>query len=198
MLSFIALFNGHHPGTIASARATRSLARVVSQRVGITKATEAIYLSASSCFEPACFLLRVRCKGAHWGSSYAAEASAAGRISSLQAISGVWHSCATISPANARKLRLGLGARPARDPLMPALDVLHGVGNREAAKVCIQIERYLGGDIGDGVAIAGEELALGEDRVEPFQAFQRMLALRPAKFRELGYAILEKWTRMLQ
>src|ERR1700730_14749334 len=94
-------------------------------------------------------------------------------------------------------MRLRLRAGPARYRLVPALDVLDVTGNLEAAKGGADVNCDLGGDIRDGVPLAGDEWALCEYRVEPFEPLDRMLALDTAVFGKLLEAILEEWMRVL-
>src|SRR5260370_30325508 len=94
-------------------------------------------------------------------------------------------------------MRLCLRAGPARHRVVPALDVLDVVGNLEGAHRGADVDSALGGDMGDGVALTGDEWALREDRVEPFEPFDRVLALDAAEFRKLLEAILEEWMSVL-
>src|SRR5260370_11335000 len=94
-------------------------------------------------------------------------------------------------------MRLCLRAGPARHRVVPALDVLDVVGNLEGAHRGADVDSALGGDMGDGVALTGDEWALREDGVEPFEPFDRVLALDAAEFRKLLEAILEEWMSVL-
>src|SRR5690348_10452378 len=94
-------------------------------------------------------------------------------------------------------MRLCLRAGTARHRLVPALHVLDVVGNLEGAHRGADVDSALGGDIRDSVSLTGDERALCEDRVEPFETLDRMLALSPAVFRELLNAVLEERMRVL-